>query len=375
VFAAVMTGGSPGTVTAGKSAGVPIVIRSSIASQAVVGADVLSSAAGSQHAAFTLGTATDWYAGAAVFRPPSTGDTTAPTVPAGVTAGAAGGSVTVRWTAAADAVGVAGYTVYRNGAALGDAPPGQLSYSDTTIAPATSYDYTVAAYDAAGNRSAQSTAAHVDTPAAAPSYVQSGTVTTGARASAATLPLTKAVAAGDLLVGWFGQYDAAGQVQVSDNVNGAWTRVQGETFTSGNGDVGLYYVKSAAAAAGVTVKVAATVATYLQGTAADYGGATPPGPLVGSAVGSGNSSTADSGATPVAASGALVVTALMTGGSPGASVPQASTPGATPVVRSATASGSVAIADLLGAAPGPQHGAFALTASTDWYAMAAVFGP
>ena len=42
-----------------------------------------------------------------------------------------------------------------------------------------------------------------------------------------TVSLTKPVQAGDLLVGWFAQYAASGNVQVSDNVNGAWTRASG----------------------------------------------------------------------------------------------------------------------------------------------------
>ena len=33
-----------------------------------------------------------------------------------------------------------------------------------------------------------------------------------------TVSLTQPVQAGDLLVGWFSQYGASGQVQVSDNV-------------------------------------------------------------------------------------------------------------------------------------------------------------
>ncbi len=52
---------------------------------------------------------------------------------------------------------------------------------------------------------------------------------TGGSVTTTTLALTSAVHAGDLLVGWFGQYNSTGQVQVSDNVNGAWTRGASET--------------------------------------------------------------------------------------------------------------------------------------------------
>ena len=65
----------------------------------------------------------------------------------------------------------------------------------------------------------------------------------GARLSSLTLSLAGAVTKGDLLVGWFGQYGANGQVRVSDNVNGPWTRSVAETFSNGTGDLALYYAK------------------------------------------------------------------------------------------------------------------------------------
>ncbi len=82
-----------------------------------------------------------------------------------------------------------------------------------------------------------------------------------------TLSLTGAVHAGDLLVGWFGQYNSTGQVKVSDNVNGTWTRGASEPWSS-SGDLALYYVQnSAAAASGLTITIAASTATYLEAAA------------------------------------------------------------------------------------------------------------
>ncbi len=373
VFAGLMTGGAPGTVSPGRSAGVQLVMRSSTASNSVDAADATSSAGGTQRGQFTLTSSTNWYAGAAVFRPATGNDTSAPSVPTGVTA-AAGPPVTISWTASSDDLGVAGYVVLRDGAAVGDVPSTKLVFSDTSAAAGKTYSYSVTAYDAAGNVSAPSAPATITTPAAVAGYVQSGVVATGARASSATIPLIRPVAPGDLLVGWFGQYDAAGAVQVSDDVNGAWTRVQGTTFSNGSGDVALYYVKSTAAASGVTVRIAAASPTYLQGSAGDYGGGAVPGSLVGSAVASGNGTAASSGPTPTGPAGALVVTALITGGNPGAVTP-GPTAGATPTVRAATGSGSVVLADVRGASAGQQAGAFTLGTATDWYAMAAVFAP
>jgi chitodextrinase len=375
VFAGLLTGGAPGTVTPGRTNGVPLVTRTSIASRAIVAADATLAAPGVQRADFALSAPTDWHAGTAVFRAASVSDTTPPDQPTGVTAIAPRNSpVQVGWLPASDDVGVVGYTVYRDGVALGDTGEGQLSFIDKTAAHATSYAYTVLAYDAAGNRSEVSAPATVTTLPAGASYVQSGVLATGGRVTAATVPLPKAVRAGDVLVGWFGQYDALGQVQVSDDVNGAWTRVQGETFSSGNGDIALYSVRSAAAPNGLTVKVAAARATYLQGVAGDYGGTASPGALTASAASSGSSGLADSGLTTPVPAGALVVTGLMTGGNPGSGQPGHSADGV-PVVRAATASGSVSLADVLNAGAGAQDATFTLATPTDWYAVCAVFGP
>ena len=88
----------------------------------------------------------------------SGGDTTAPTVPGGVTVTPVGSSeLDVSWAASTDATGVAGYKVYKDG---GPNPVGTvtsgLTYKDTGLAAGSTHTYTVSAYDAAGNQSAQS---------------------------------------------------------------------------------------------------------------------------------------------------------------------------------------------------------------------------
>jgi Fibronectin type III domain len=96
------------------------------------------------------------------------GDTTPPSVPAGVTATATSStSVRVDWGASTDDAGVAGYRVYRDGALL--ATTTGTTYPDSGLQPGTTYAYTVAAYDAAGNASDQSAPASVTTPPSAPS--------------------------------------------------------------------------------------------------------------------------------------------------------------------------------------------------------------
>ena len=94
-------------------------------------------------------------------------DTTAPSIPSGLTASAASSSqINLNWSAATDTggSGLAGYKVYRNGVQIGTtATP---SYSNTGLAASTTYSFTVAAYDNAGNNSAQGAQAAATTPEA-----------------------------------------------------------------------------------------------------------------------------------------------------------------------------------------------------------------
>jgi chitodextrinase len=97
---------------------------------------------------------------------PGATDTQPPSTPTGLVAIAASASqVNLAWNAATDDVGVAGYTVYRDGAAIATTSgPSATAYSDTTVSQSTTYTYAVDAFDAAGNHSSQSAAASVTTP-------------------------------------------------------------------------------------------------------------------------------------------------------------------------------------------------------------------
>jgi hypothetical protein len=87
-------------------------------------------------------------------------DTTAPSVPSGVvTAAVSGSQITLSWNPSGD--DVAGYRVYRNGVQI--ATTNTTSYSDSGLAASTTYGYTVAGYDEAGNVSAQSAVASATT--------------------------------------------------------------------------------------------------------------------------------------------------------------------------------------------------------------------
>jgi hypothetical protein len=88
--------------------------------------------------------------------PPPPVDTTLPSVPVGLTAQTISTSqINLSWTASTDNVGVAGYKVYRNAAQV--ATVAATSYQNTGLLPSTTYGFTVAAFDAAGNQTAQST--------------------------------------------------------------------------------------------------------------------------------------------------------------------------------------------------------------------------
>src|SRR5260370_8840582 len=94
------------------------------------------------------------------------GDTLPPSIPSGLnaTASTTQTRVTLTWNASTDNVGVTGYTIYRNGSALGTVSGSTLTYNDNTVASLATYSYTADAFDAAGTHSTQSTAATVTTP-------------------------------------------------------------------------------------------------------------------------------------------------------------------------------------------------------------------
>jgi fibronectin type 3 domain-containing protein len=103
----------------------------------------------------------------------ATPDTQSPTAPGGLTAAAVSGSrIDLSWIAASDNVGVVGYRIERcQGSACASfaeiaAPPGiATTYSDPSVAEATSYTYRVRAADAAGNLGTYSATASTTTPA------------------------------------------------------------------------------------------------------------------------------------------------------------------------------------------------------------------
>jgi chitodextrinase len=93
------------------------------------------------------------------------GDTTAPSVPTGLTSPSrTSNSVSLSWNASTDnsgGSGVAGYDVFRDGANVGS--PSGTSFTVTGLAANTTFSFRVRARDNAGNASAQSAALSVTT--------------------------------------------------------------------------------------------------------------------------------------------------------------------------------------------------------------------
>jgi hypothetical protein len=108
-------------------------------------------------------------------------DTTAPSVPSSLSATVISSSqINLSWTASTDNTAVTGYSIYRGGTKIATASTN--SYSDSGLSASTAYSYTVSAYDAAGNTSAQSSSVSATTQAAAVS--PSTKFTTGQRVQA-----------------------------------------------------------------------------------------------------------------------------------------------------------------------------------------------
>src|ERR1041385_1464182 len=151
-------------------------------------------------------------------------DTTPPSVPTGLTASAVSSSqINLSWTAYSDNVGVSGYRVYRNGVQI--ATTGATFFTNTGLSPSTTYTYTVAAFDAAGNLSAQSSPASATTPAAADTTPPS--VPTGLAASA--------VSSSQINLSWTASSDNVGVSGYRVYRDGVQIATTGATFFTNTG--------------------------------------------------------------------------------------------------------------------------------------------
>ncbi len=371
VFAALFTDAAPGSVTPGSSGGIPYTPRAQTSSGSVYEEDITASAAGPQHGTATLGNAVEWYAVCAVFRPYPASPPVPPSTPSGLgTSSVASTRVALSWSPSSGSV--AGYTVYRDGAVIGTTGPDTTIFLDRDVTPSTTHTYSVDAFDLVNDHSARSAPLTVTTPAQSPEFVQGAAASPATRLPSYTLTLTEPVLAGDLLVGWFSQFDVPGEVRVSDDVNGPWTRSVSTTW-SGTGDIALYYREnSAPAPSGLRITVSASASAYLQEVVADFRGVAAVGALDQAMVSQGAGTYASVGPTAPVPAGELVVAAVLTGGQP-----RWATPGSSErvpyLIDAHNGSYASDLEDILSSAAGPQVGSLTLGAATNWYMALAAF--
>ncbi len=170
-------------------------------------------------------------------------DTTAPSVPTGLTAGTvSAGSVTFCWTASTDNYDVTGYDIYRNGTKIGTSAT--TCFTDNSVTPSTTYSYKVAARDAAGNVSAQSAALSITTQAgnvATVYYYRTDwpTVNIHYSPTGGTWTAVPGVAMDAACTGYKVKVinigSATGLTVVFNNNSGSWDNNGGKNYTVGTG--------------------------------------------------------------------------------------------------------------------------------------------
>jgi chitodextrinase len=194
-------------------------------------------------------------------------DTAPPSIPTSLKAsGVSAQSATVSWAASTDNLGVAGYDVFRNGVQVADTA--SLGYSDSGLAPSTTYQYTVAAYDFSGNVSSQSVVLPVTTTAAAaanPAFVQLAERTANSSSNTAvTNAFSAPTTTGDTIIVW-AWYNSSTQsvTGMSDTAGDAYALAVGPT--TGPGALGgwrqeIWYARN------ITGRTAVTVTATFSGT-------------------------------------------------------------------------------------------------------------
>lgn len=183
------------------------------------------------------------------------------------------------------------------------------------------------------------------------------------------LPLPN-VKQGDLLVGWFLQYDAEGQVVVGDNLNGFWTRGPSLVNPSTSGDVALYYTISTHAGS-LIVAAKATTQTQIQATVSEYSGILGLKPLDQALVGADMTQDAKAGPTPtLSVPGELVYIAHTNGTPAGAGTIKAADTFTLRVTDGRSSAADRVVTDTDGAT-----GSFTFETSTDWNMVVATFKP
>lgn len=106
-----------------------------------------------------------------------TADTSAPSIPTNLSASTISTSqISLSWSASTDNVGVTGYSIFRNGSQITSIA--ETTFTDGNLSAGTSYNYTVSAFDVAGNLSNQAASVSATTQSNAVNITPSGSTTT-----------------------------------------------------------------------------------------------------------------------------------------------------------------------------------------------------
>jgi chitodextrinase len=222
------------------------------------------------------------------------GDTTTPSVPSGLSAVATSASqINLSWTASTDNVGVTGYRIYRDGVQVGVSA--STSYSDTGLTASTLYTYTVSAYDAAANTSAQSSSANATT------LIQTGPtwsyVQTGARNSSAStnvLGFSANNTAGNLIVVEVDWEAGSNFSSITDTQGNSYTQI-GTEQTSFGLKSRLYYAKDIKAGPNTVTTIVTGSPAFHEIYIHEYSGVSTTNPLDTFSVNSASGGTFSSG--------------------------------------------------------------------------------
>jgi len=172
-------------------------------------------------------------------------DTNAPSVPASLTATAVSTSqINLTWAASTDNVGVTGYQVFRNGTKV--ATVTATNYSDTGLSASTTYSYAVAAADAAGNVSAQSTSVSATTKSvtAKPAMVQTAASMNDGTATTITQAFSSANTASNLIAVVTSWGTGTASPTVTDTAGNSYTLATTAYSSTGDQSLAIYYAKN-----------------------------------------------------------------------------------------------------------------------------------
>lgn len=139
-----------------------------------------------------------------------------PSVPTGLSATPVSGTqINLAWSASTDTggSGLAGYRIYRGGSQI--ATSATPSYSNSSLTNATTYTYSVAAYDAAGNASAQSSPVSATTFDTTPPSIPSSL--TGSASSATQVNLSWAASTDNVAVTGYAIFRGSSEIGTSSS--------------------------------------------------------------------------------------------------------------------------------------------------------------